>query len=63
MEESVKEIKVAFTRRIPLVMHTCPVCKKVFEGSRLAVYCSIPCRKSAAWQRNGKKYNANRKKG
>lgn len=60
--EPVKEVQVTMTRRIPQVEHVCPVCGTTFFGARLAVYCGVACRKKAAWQKHGKKYNANRKK-
>ena len=60
--EPIKEISVAFTRKIPLFERTCPVCGTVFQGAKLAVYCSATCRKKRAWEANGKQYNANRKK-
>ncbi len=63
MSEQVKEVVVSFTRKIPLVEHTCPVCRTAFKGANIKVYCSETCRKAAAWDRNGDKYNAGRKKG
>ena len=63
MEKPVKEVQMQFTRRVPLFDHVCPVWNTTFQGAKIAVYCSVPCRKKAAWQRHGKEYNANRKKG
>jgi hypothetical protein len=59
--ENVRTIQLAFTRKIPLVSKTCPVCAKEFEGPRIRVYCSKPCAKKAQWARGGKKWNANRR--
>lgn len=63
MDEPVKEVAVAFTRRIPQFEHNCPVCSTTFQGAKIKVYCSEKCRKAAAWDRNGDKYNAGRKNG
>ena len=63
MGEPVKEVAVSFTRRIPQVEHICSKCEKAFQGAKIKVYCSEKCRKAAAWDRNGDKYNAGRKKG
>lgn len=63
MAETIKEIELHFTRRLTQHEHTCPVCGTAFQGAKIAVYCSTKCAKKAAWDRNGAKYNANRKRG
>ncbi|HLV78946.1 MAG TPA: hypothetical protein VKT32_01655 [Chthonomonadaceae bacterium] len=52
---------VTITRRYKIVEHTCPVCQSVFTGTKKKTYCSEPCRRKAAWSRNGGKVNARRK--
>ena len=61
MEKS-RTVKVTIERKIPLFEKVCPVCEKTFDGHKLAVYCSLKCRRAAAWKQHGKTWNANRKK-
>lgn len=63
MEKPVKETVVSFVRHTPLVEGICPVCGNPFQGSRLRRYCSKTCQRKADWQKHGRQYNANRKKG
>lgn len=63
MANNVRIVKVEIERKIPLFEHVCPVCSEKFMGAKLAVYDKPECRKKAAWQRNGEKYNAARRKG
>jgi len=57
----VKEVPVSFTRKYALVAHTCPVCRTVFQGPKLQVYCGPVCARKAAWERNGGKANEGRR--
>jgi endogenous inhibitor of DNA gyrase (YacG/DUF329 family) len=61
MDEDVREVTVTIVRRYQLTKGVCPVCGSGFAGSRLRVYCSHQCQRRAAWQRNGKRWNAGRK--
>ena len=63
MDKPVREVQMQFTRRVPLFDHVCPFCGTTFQGAKLAVYCSEPCKKKAAWERHGAEYNAKRKNG
>jgi hypothetical protein len=48
-----KEVSVRFVRHYALVKHTCPECDSEFVGPRVRRYCSVECRRRAAWKRNG----------
>jgi hypothetical protein len=61
MEPQEKEVAVSFVRRIPLVEHTCPVCRTIFQAPSLRVYCSLECKQKASWERNGSEFNDRRK--
>lgn len=34
-----------------MMKHTCPVCRREFEGRSIRVYCSQHCQRSAQWHR------------
>jgi len=55
------------TRAITLVKHirveqkVCPQCGKLFEGVKVAKFCSKNCANTASYARNAEQYRANRR--
>lgn len=57
----VKTRTIALTRQLVIEQKTCPQCGKVFEGPKVAKYCSRLCANNAAYARNADVYRANRR--
>lgn len=58
----VKTRSIAIVRRIVVEQKTCPQCGKVFEGAKVAKFCSRACANTAAYARNADVYRENRRK-
>lgn len=48
-------------KRITIEEKRCPQCGKVFEGVKIAKYCSKECANAASYARNAEKYRAHRR--
>jgi hypothetical protein len=53
-------VQVVTERHVPLTEKTCPQCGKKFMGVKIQQYCSKPCAKKAAYQRNPDIYRESR---
>jgi endogenous inhibitor of DNA gyrase (YacG/DUF329 family) len=54
----VKEV----VKRITVEQKTCPQCGKVFEGAKVAKFCSKACANNASYARNAEAYRVARRK-
>ncbi|NLI01202.1 MAG: hypothetical protein GX446_17095 [Chthonomonadales bacterium] len=59
--DRVREIKLQFTRRIPLMDKVCPVCGATFAGPSQRKYCSDRCVNRRDWAEHGADRNARRR--
>jgi len=58
--DNVREIKLQFTRRIPLIEKACPICGMTFAGPAQRKYCSSRCVQRHDWAEHGAERNARR---
>jgi Zn-finger nucleic acid-binding protein len=57
----IKTRTIALTRQLVIEQKTCPQCGKVFDGAKVAKFCSRLCANNAAYARNADQYRATRR--